>query len=267
MFDLSNCRFAFLDLETTGLSPWFGDRICEVGIVLTEGKRIKATYEQLVNPECLLSPAATSSNGLTDNDLRDAPLFSEIVSELASHLQDTVVVCHNAQFELQFLDSEFRRLGREIQIVNLIDTLFMAREHFDFPSYSLNNIAAEFNIQNPQAHRALPDALADKAIFFAMMDALKPTGKLLDDFIGIYNSPAWPSDGIQLPTELGEAIYSGKRVEISYIDKDGEQTRRWITPMQVMGLQDYIYLRAYCHLRKDERTFRLDRIVEVRVEA
>jgi DNA polymerase-3 subunit epsilon len=267
MFDLSNCRFAFLDLETTGLSPWFGDRICEVGIVLTEGKRIKATYEHLVNPECFLSPAAASSNGLTDNALRDAPLFSEIVSELASHLQDTVVVCHNAQFELQFLDSEFRRLGREIQIVNLIDTLFMAREHFDFPSYSLNNIAAEFNIQNPAAHRALPDALADKAVFFAMMDALKPTGKLLDDFIGIYNSPAWPSDGIQLPTELGEAIYSGKRVEISYIDKDGEQTRRWITPMQVMGLQDYIYLRAYCHLRKDERTFRLDRIVEVRVEA
>jgi DNA polymerase III epsilon subunit-like protein len=41
MFDISNARFAFLDLETTGLSPWFGDRICEVGIVITEGKRIK----------------------------------------------------------------------------------------------------------------------------------------------------------------------------------------------------------------------------------
>ena len=61
-FDFSNARFAFLDLETTGLSPWFGDRICEVGIVLTEGKRIKSTYQQLVNPERPLSPAAASTN-------------------------------------------------------------------------------------------------------------------------------------------------------------------------------------------------------------
>ena len=221
MFDLSNCPFAFLDLETTGLSPWFGDRICEVGIVLTEGKRIKSTYQQLVNPGCPLSPAAASTNGLADADLRDAPTFDRIAARLTDQLQDMVVVCHNAQFDLQFLDSEFRRLGREIQIINLVDTLLMVREHFDFPSYSLSNIAAEFNIQNPEAHRALADALTDKAVFFAMMDALKPTGKRLDDFIGIYNSPAWPNDGIQLPTELGEAIYSGKRVEITYVDKDG----------------------------------------------
>jgi len=267
MFDLSNCRFAFLDLETTGLSPWFGDRICEVGIVLTEGRRSKATYQQLVNPDCPLSPAAASTNGLTNAELSRAPVFAKLASEIASYLHDAVVVCHNAQFDLQFLDSEFRRLGREIQLPNLIDTLFMAREHFDFASYSLVNIAAEFNVQNPDAHRALADALTDKAVFFGMMDALKPTGKLLDDFIGIYNSPAWPSDGIQLPTELGEAIYSRKRIEIVYIDKDGERTRRWITPIQVIGLQDYIYLRAHCHLRDDERTFRLDRIVEVRMEA
>ena len=266
MFDLTNCRFAFLDLETTGLSPWFGDRICEVGIILTDGRRVKATYRQPVNPECPLSPAAASVNGLTDADLRSAPVFADIAAEVAARLHDAVVVCHNAQFDLQFLDSEFRRLGREIQIPNLIDTLFMAREHFDFASYSLVNIAAEFNIQTPEAHRALADALTDKAVFFGMMEALKPTGKRLDDFIGIYNSPAWPNDGIQLPTELGEAIYSGKRIEITYVDKDGEKTTRWITPIQVIGLQDYIYLRAYCHLREDERTFRLDRIVEVRVE-
>lgn len=268
MFDLSNCHFAFLDLETTGLSPWFGDRICEVGIVLTEGRRIKATWQHLVNPECSLSLSAASANRLTDADLRDAPIFASIASDLASRLRDRVVVCHNAQFDLQFLDSEFRRLGSEIQLPNLVDTLFIAREHFDFASYSLLNIAAEFNIQDSQEHRnSLADALTNKAVFFGMMDALKPTGKALDDFIGIYNSPAWPGDGIQLPTELGEAIYSGKRIEIAYVDKDGEKSRRWITPMQVIGLQDYIYLRAYCHLREDERTFRLDRIVEIRVEA
>ena len=55
MFDLSSARFAFLDMETTGLSPWFGDRICEVGIVLTEGRRVKQQVHMLVNPEYPLS--------------------------------------------------------------------------------------------------------------------------------------------------------------------------------------------------------------------
>lgn len=265
-FDLSNARFAFLDLETTGLSPWFGDRICEVGIVVTEGKRIRSTYQQLVNPERALSPAAASTNGLKDADLAEAPAFRQIAREVLAHLHEAVVVCHNAQFDLQFLDSEFRRIGVEIQITNLIDTLFVARENFDFPSYSLNNVAAEFSIQNPDAHRALADALTDKGVFFAMMEALKPAGRLFDDFIGLYNSPAWPRDGIGLPTDIGEAIYSGKRLFITYIDKSGEQTERWVTPLQVMGLSDYIYLRGYCHLRQSERTFRLDRIVRLQVE-
>jgi DNA polymerase III epsilon subunit family exonuclease len=266
-FDLSNCRFAFLDLETTGLSPWFGDRICEVGIVLTEGKRIKETFQSLVNPERPLSPGAASANGLNDGMLASAPPFSKLARKIRGLLKDSVVVCHNAQFDLQFLDSEFRRLNWQLEIPNLIDTLHIAREHFEFRSNTLTNIAAEFGIQNPQAHRALADALTDKGVFFALMEAFRPDGKPLDDFIGLYSSPAWPNDGIRLPTEWNEAIQSGRRIHIVYVDKDGERTERWITPLQVIGLADYIYLQAYCHLRKDERSFRLDRVVEMQVEA
>ncbi len=264
--DLSNCHFAFLDLETTGLSPWFGDRICEVGIVLTVGKRIKFTYQQLVNPERPLSPAAASTNGLSDVDLRDAPTFAEIAPDVDARLRGTVIVCHNARFDLQFLDSEFRRLGLEIIAPNLIDTLLVAREHFDLDSYTLASVAEHFRIVNPEAHRALADALTMKGVFFGMMDSLKKTGKTLEDFIGLYNSPAWPNDGIQLPTALGEAIYAGKRLNLTYVDKGGKRTTRLVTPIQVMGLADYIYLRAFCHLRKEERTFRLDRIVEISTE-
>jgi DNA polymerase-3 subunit epsilon len=266
MFDLSNCRFAFLDVETTGLSPWFGDRICEVGIVLSEGKRIKSTYQQLVNPERELSPAAASTNRLTDAELKSAPLFAEIATEVESQLQDAVVVCHNAQFDLQFLDSEFRRLGREIEIPNLIDTLTLARQAVDCPSYALVSLAEAFQVQKVEAHRALADALTDRAVFFALMDGSLPAGKSVEDFIGVYNSPAWSNDNIQLPVELAEAIAGGRRLLITYVDKKGAQTQRWVDPVQVVGLADYIYLRGYCHLRKAERSFRLDRIVEVRVE-
>lgn len=266
MFDLSSAHFAFLDLETTGLSPWFGDRVCEVGIVLTEGKRIKHQVQMLINPERPLSPGAASTNGLIDEELSHAPVFAAVADEVSKWLIGRVVVCHNAQFDIQFLDSEFRRLQREIQIPNLIDTMMLARQNYELPSYSLLSIAEAFHIPVKNTHRALDDAHTARSIFFAMMEGLKQYNKPLDDYIGIYNSPAWPNEGIQLPTELGEAIYSKRNLFIRYIDGEGKESQRWVTPKQVMGLSDYVYLVAYCHMREAERSFRLDRIVEVRVE-
>lgn len=268
MFDLSSAHFAFLDLETTGLSPWFGDRICEVGVVLTQGRRIKEQFQLLINPERPLSPGAASTNGLSDEQLADGRVFADAADLVEKWLRGKVVVCHNAQFDIQFLDSEFRRLNREIQIPNLIDTLMLARQNYNLPSYSLLSIAEAFHIPVRTVHRALDDAHTARNIFFAMMDGLKDVNRAaLDDYVGIYSSPAWPNDGIQLPTELGEAIYSQKKMFIRYIDGDGQESQRWITPKQVTGLSDYVYLLAHCHMRNAERSFRLDRIVEVKVEA
>lgn len=268
MFNLSNARFAFLDIETTGLSPWFGDRICQIAIVLTEGKRIKQTFDLLINPERDLSPAALHVNGLDENELKQAQKFPLVSNEIENILRDAVVVCHNAKFDIQFLDNEYRKLNRHIEIPNLIDTLLMARDFYQLPSYSLKQLAKEFNIStNIQVSHALADAIIMKNLFFAMMDSLKSINKSLDDFIGIYNSPAWPQEGIYLPTELSEAIYSKKKLFIKYAGKDGETSERWITPKDVIGLADYIYLQAYCHTREAERTFRLDRIIKIDVEA
>jgi DNA polymerase III epsilon subunit family exonuclease len=267
MFDLSNARFAFLDIETTGLSPWFGDRICQIAVIVTEGKRIKETFDTLVNPERSLSPAASQINELNEADLTEAPLFEELIPKLESLLKDAVVVCHNAKFDIQFLDNEYRRLEKQIEIPNLIDTLLVATQYFDLPSHGLDYLADAFQVHTRMhGSRAQSDALTAKNVFFAMMESLKPSGKPLDDYIGIYNSPAWPDEGVYLPTELSEAINSGKRLFIKYMDKNGEISERWISQVKVMGLSDYLYLQAFCHTREAERTFRLDRILDVAVE-
>jgi predicted DNA-binding transcriptional regulator YafY len=112
----------------------------------------------------------------------------------------------------------------------------------------------------------LDGALAARAAFYAKMEQLKQYNKPLDEYIAINNSPAWPDEGIQQPTVLGEANYGHKRKHIRNEDGEGKETERWITPTQVTGLADYVYLQAYCHLREDERSFRLDRIVDVRVK-
>src|SRR5688572_12959946 len=267
MFNIATVRFAFLDIETTGLSPWFGDRVCQIAIVLTEGKRVKQTFDLLINPERELSPAAIQVNDLDIDELNKAPRFPLVANQIETALRDAVVVCHNSKFDIQFLDNEYRKLNRHIEFPNLIDTLLVAREFYQLPSYSLHHLATEFNVTtNIQGSRALADAITMKNLFFAMMDSLKSIDKSLDDFIGIYNSPAWPQEGIYLPTELSEAIYSGKKLFIKYADKDGETSERWVTPKNVIGLADYIYLQAYCHSREAERTFRLDRILDVSVE-
>ena len=210
MFDLTTARFAFLDIETTGLSPWFGDRICQVAVIVTEGKRIKETFDLLINPERELSPAAAHVNGLDASQLASAPRFAEVSEKIVSILKDAVIVCHNAKFDIQFFDSEYRKLGLQVEFPNLIDTLLLARQFFELPSYSLEYLAETFQVTtNMQGSRAQADALTVKNVFFAMMESLKQFGKPLEEYIGIYNSPAWPDEGVYLPTELSEAINSG----------------------------------------------------------
>jgi len=266
MLDISNTKFAFLDTETTGLSPWFGDRICQVAVVLTEGKRIKSTLDLLINPERELSPSAVHINGLNEAQLRQSPTFEEVTSQLEDVFKDAVVVCHNAKFDIQFFDSEYRRFGKQAEFPNLIDTLIIAKQFYELPSYSLSHLAEVFQIPSKiQGSRAQADALMTKNLFFSMMDALKQFNKPLDDFVGIYNSPAWPEEGVYLPIELSEAIHSGKKLFIKYMDKNGETSERWISEVKVLGLSDYLYLQAFCHTRQAERTFRLDRILDVAV--
>ena len=261
MFDLTTARFAFLDIETTGLSPWFGDRICRVAVVVTEGKRIKQTFDLLINPERDLSPAAAHVNGL------DASQLADVSERLVSILKDAVIVCHNSRFGLQFFDSEYRKLDIQVEFPNLVDTLLLARQFFDLPSYGLYSLAEAFQAaSNLQGSRAQADALTVKNLFFAMMESLKQFGKPLEEYIGIYNSPAWPEEGVYLPIELSEAINSGRRLFIKYADKDGGISERWISDVRVLGLSDYLYLQAFCHTRNAERTFRLDRILDVAVE-
>lgn len=268
MLELSNTRFVFLDIETTGLSPWFGDRICQIALIVTEGKRIKRTLDLLLDPERELSPSAIHVNGLDESILAGKPRFAEIADQLDEALKEAVVVCHNAKFDIQFLDNEYRRLGRAVEFPNLVDTLLLARDHYDLPSYSLNHLSQDFQVAtNMQGSRALADAITMKNLFFAMAESLKSVNKTLDDLIGIYNSPAWPREGIYLPTELSEAIQSGRRLFIRYMDKDGETSERWITPREVIGLSDYLYLQAYCHTREADRTFRLDRIMKFEAES
>ena len=264
MSKLEHRSLAFLDVETTGLSPWFGDRICEIAILRCEGKVILDTFNTLVNPERPLSPGAARVNGLTDLDLVDAPLFAGIARQVRLWLEDAIIVCHNAPFDLAFVSSELNRLGQSLPPLEVIDTLLLARDHFSFASNGLQAIAEALMIDRSEAHRALADTLTTREVLEHFLGKLKHVP--LNEIVSVYTSPRTAPSSPDLPPTIQEALASQKRIFIRYVDKKGDESERWITPKQILVLNDYIYVSAHCHLRDEERSFRLDRIVEMKLE-
>ena len=253
---------AAFDVETTGLSAFFGDRICEVGIVRLRGDEILDTYQTLVNPGRPISPGAARVNGLSDEQVRQAPPFSEIAAPVLAMLDGALLVCHNAPFDLSFLEAELSRLGQPCQPLGVIDTLDIARRYFHFASNSLSAIASRLELETPQAHRALGDALTTLQVFRHFYRQLVGRGIVQPaDLVGTYRPALRRNDDITLPPSLQEALSANQDLEITYVDGKGQATTRQITPLRVQAANDYVYLVAFCHLRQAERSFRLDRIV------
>lgn len=150
-------KLAFLDVETTGLSPLYGDRICEVAILNCNGGKIENEFSILINPRIPVLPGAYAVNRISENMLRRAPLFSEVAIDILKLLKDRVVVCHNAGFDLGFLEHELARIDMELPQMSVVDTLSLARKYFNFSSNSLSHIAACQGISLTQSHRALSD--------------------------------------------------------------------------------------------------------------
>jgi len=252
----------FFDVETTGLYPHLGDRVCEVGIVVAQGDQILETYASLVNPLRPISPGAAAVNGLSDEILRHQPTFAEIADEVIRRLHGQIVVCHNAPFDLGFLRSELARLGRAWQPRQVIDTLQLARKHFHFASNSLSAVANALGIVVQDAHRALGDALTTYRVYRYFQQQLGRQSDLSasDPWLVAREAGFIHLGEAELPSLLRKALDTQSELEILYQDGGGNLTRRRIRPTRVLSDSGRIYVVAYCHLRGEERSFRLDRM-------
>ncbi|MFH1368950.1 MAG: exonuclease domain-containing protein [Elusimicrobiota bacterium] len=261
--------FAFLDVETTGLSAFYDDRICEIGIVRTIGHDVDSEWQSLVNPERPISSGAMNVHGINDKMAAKAPKFREIADKVQSIISDAIVVCHNAPFDLSFLNSEFEKCGIAPAEFRVIDTLRIARRYFNFSSNSLGNIAYGLHIEMNEAHRALADASATQKIFAYMMSELEKRG--VEDIEKLFfrnmkmNGAMIKAKQIGLPPLLEEALKNKSKIAVKYISSAGVATERILTPKEVILRQNCAYLVAHCELRSEERTFRLDRIIEIKI--
>jgi DNA polymerase III epsilon subunit family exonuclease len=253
---LDQIPFTFLDCETTGLSPNYGDKICEIALLRVKDGRIHESYQTLINPGRPISPGAMAVNGITDVMVRDAPRFSEIAEKVIRIIGDSVIVAHNARFDLSFLIAQFQNSRIPIFENIVIDTLTLARRYYMFPSNSLGNICALLNLPIKDEHRAMGDVVLTRMVFEKFLTDFKEKGlATLEELLflqgGSISIPV--NEEISLPPLLEEALKRKRKVKINYLSANERESIRVIEPLEVTNLGDYLYLLAFCHLRQEKR--------------
>lgn len=264
--DLEHTPFAFLDVETTGLAPERGHRVCEIAVVRTVGRLETRRFCSLVNPGRRIGAGAQAVNGITDSMVADAPRFRQLLSEVLPLLEGTVIVAHNAPFDLGFVNHELRLAWRAHLDNPVVDTLAIARQAYRFPSNSLDALTRRLGLFHPQQHRALGDALAVKSLLWWLVDDLHTNDvTTLGDLLDIQHGRHRGAVSIEpIRPELEEAINRGRPLQLRYLSRQGSITDRWVEPIRIDERLGRRYLVAYCHLRQAERSFRLDRILEIK---
>lgn len=162
-------RQIILDTETTGLSAETGDRIIEIGCVeLLNRKLTRNNFHHYVNPERDSHEDALKVHGISNEFLRDKPLFAHIADELLAYLDGAELIIHNAPFDIAFLNKELERLGKgpiTQFVAGVKDTLAMAKDMFPGKRNSLDALCDRLEVDNSgrTLHGALLDAelLAD----------------------------------------------------------------------------------------------------------
>lgn len=158
-------RELIFDTETTGFDPMTGDRLIEIGLVEMIDKSLTGeNYHVYVNPEREVPDSAFKIHGLSTEFLKDKPVFSEVMDGFLEFIsEDSVLVAHNAEFDMRFINWELENAGRPIvHPKRFVDTLAIARTKFPGAANSLDALCKRFDVNNN--HRTLHGALLDAEI-------------------------------------------------------------------------------------------------------
>jgi DNA polymerase-3 subunit alpha (Gram-positive type) len=269
--ELSELKFIVFDVETTGLEPELGDRIIEIGAVKVDRGKTVDRFSSLVNPHVAISSGAFEVNRITQDMLKSAPSPSEILPKFMDFIRGNILFAYNANFDIGFIRQELNILKYPFpQDLLIIDILSMAKSLLpNSGSYSLNSVARYFDIVSEQKHRALEDAEVSFKVLERLFNILKNRG--MDDFSYVKNTFSINKEVIEKAiadkiSEIQEAINLGVKVKLKYFSSfNGEVSEREVTPRRIMKENNKDYLVGYCHLRGDERTFRIDGILHIEI--
>lgn len=175
--ELAGAGFVVFDLETTGAKtpPC---RVTEIGAYRVQDGEIVAEFHTLINPEMPIPFFITLLTGITDGMVKDAPKFGEIADDFLGFIGDSILVAHNASFDMRFLDHEIGRKYEDCRVGNpSICTVQLSRKLLpDVENHKLKTLAEYFSVDLINHHRADADAHATAMIFVNLLGDLATLG-------------------------------------------------------------------------------------------
>jgi len=178
---LKDLDFVVVDVEATGAKTP-PNRLIELGAYRIRGGRIVDKFLSLVNPEIPIPRFVASLTGISNDMVKNAPVFAEVAPQWLDFVSDSVLVAHNAPFDTSFLNHEISRVYANHRMVNPhLCTVRLSRRAFpDLSNHRLETIAQHFSIPIASRHRAGSDALATAEIFIVLLTELEETHGIRD---------------------------------------------------------------------------------------
>jgi len=178
---LRDLDFVVVDVEATGAKTP-PNRLIELGAYRIRGGRIVDKFLSLVNPEIPIPRFVASLTGISNDMVKNAPVFAEVAPQWLDFVSDSVLVAHNAPFDTSFLNHEISRVYANHRMVNPhLCTVRLSRRAFpDLSNHRLETIAQHFSIPIASRHRAGSDALATAEIFIVLLTELEETHGIKD---------------------------------------------------------------------------------------
>lgn len=177
---LAQLSYTVFDTETTGLNPAGGDEIISIGALRVVNSRllVQESFDQLVQPGILLRPDSTAIHGINDAMLKGRPRIEKVLPQFHRFVQDTVLIAHNAAFDMKFLQMKEEQTGIRFS-QPVLDTLLLSQViHPHQKDHSLDAIAQRFGVGIVGRHTALGDALVTGEVFLKMLPLLAEKGIL-----------------------------------------------------------------------------------------
>ncbi len=175
---VSDLTFVAFDFETTGLNAG-SDRIIEFGAVKFTGSKVLEDFGALANPGISIPEQATEISGITDEMVASESSVEEILDPFLEFMGNSVLIAHNANFDMRFLRVALSGSGRADVKNLLIDTQQLARRAFPGQkSYALQNLASFLNFELNNAHRAVDDSIQCMKLFNACVQNLSFMGEI-----------------------------------------------------------------------------------------
>jgi DNA polymerase III epsilon subunit family exonuclease len=178
---LKDLDFVVVDVEATGAKTP-PNRLIELGAYRIRGGRIVDKFLSLVNPEIPIPRFVASLTGISNDMVKNAPVFAEVAPRWLDFVSDSVLVAHNAPFDTSFLNHEISRVYANHRMVNPhLCTVRLSRRAFpEISNHRLETIAQYFSIPIASRHRAGSDALATAEIFIVLLTELEETHGIKD---------------------------------------------------------------------------------------